>query len=119
MWATFAELAGGAPPDGTDGISIVPALTGTGTQREHETLYWEYHSQGGSQAVRMGRWKAVRLNANKQPDGPLELYDLERDPGEKTNVAAGNPEVVRRIAAIMKTSHTPSAIPRWNFGTPQ
>ncbi len=119
MWATFADLAGGERPEGTDGISILPTLTGRGTQRQHEALYWEYHSQGGSQAVRMGRWKAVRTNAAKQPDGPIELYDLERDPGETTNLAGANQDVVRRIEAIMKTSHTPSVIPRWNFTTRQ
>ncbi len=115
MWATFAGLAGGEAPAGTDGVSIVPALTGRGRQREHDALYWEYHSQGGSQAVRMGRWKGVRLNASKQPGGPVELYDLQADPGEQSNVASAHPDVVRRIESIMKQSHTPAVIPRWNF----
>jgi arylsulfatase A-like enzyme len=115
MWATFAELAGGQAPEGTDGISIAPTLLGRGTQRQHEALYWEFHSQGSSQAVRMGRWKGIRANVAKQPDAPIELYDLERDPGEATNVAAANPDVVRRIEALMKRSRTPAVIPRWNF----
>ena len=115
MWATFAELAGDQAPKGSDGISIAPTLLGRGPQREHEALYWEFHSQGSSQAVRMGRWKGIRTNLVKQPDAPIELYDLERDPGEKTNVAAANPEIVRRIEALMKSSHTPAVIPRWNF----
>ena len=117
MWATFAELTGGDAPGDTDGISIVPTLLGQGTQRPHAALYWEFHSQGSSQAVRMGRWKGIRLNAAKQPDGPIELYDLDRDPAETTNAAAANPDVVRRIEAEMKRSHTPSIIPRWNFAT--
>jgi arylsulfatase A-like enzyme len=115
MWATFAALTGGDPPDGTDGISIVPTLLGRGTQRQHSELYWEFHSQGSSQAVRMGRWKGIRTNVMQQPDGPIELYDLERDRGETRNVAAANPEVVRRIATIMKSSHTPAVLPKWNF----
>lgn len=65
----------------------------------------------------MGRWKGIRRNLAKQPDAPLELYDLERDLGETTDVAAGNPEVVRRIEEIMKRSHTRAVIPRWNFMT--
>jgi arylsulfatase A len=115
MWATFAELTGGEPPEETDGISIAPTLLERGTQQGHETLYWEFHSQGSSQAVRMGRWKGIRTNVAKQPDGPIELYDLERDLGETTNVAAANPDIVRRIEAVMKSSRTPAILPRWNF----
>ena len=118
MWATFAELTGGEPPAETDGISIVPTLLERGTQRRHDVLYWEFHSQGSSQAVRMGRWKGIRNNAAKQPVGPIELYDLERDLGETTNVAAANPDVVRRIEALMKSSRTRAILPRWNFTTP-
>jgi arylsulfatase A-like enzyme len=117
MWATFAELTGGDPPAGSDGISIAPTLLGRGEQRRHDSLYWEFHSQGSSQAVRMGRWKGIRTNLGKQPDAPIELYDLERDPDEATNVAAANPDVVRRIEAIMKSSHSRSAVPAWNFAT--
>jgi arylsulfatase A len=117
MWTTFAELTGGHLPDGTDGISIAPTLLGRGTQRRHDALYWEFHSQGRSQAVRMGRWKGIRTNIAQQPDAPIELYDLERDLRETRNVAAANPDVVRRMEAIMKSSHTPSVVPRWNFTT--
>jgi arylsulfatase A-like enzyme len=117
MWATFAELAGAEAPADTDGISIVPTLLGRGTQRQHEALYWEFHSRGSSQAVRMKRWKAVRDNVAKQPPGATELYDLERDPGETTNVAAAHADVVRQIEAVMARSHTPAALPRWNLKT--
>ena len=115
MWATFAELTGGEPPEGTDGISIVPTLLERGTQRRHETLYWEFHSQGSSQAVRMGRWKGIRNNAKANPNGPIELYDLETDPAEKADVSSKHPDIVRRIADIMRESHTPSQLARWNF----
>jgi arylsulfatase A-like enzyme len=117
MWATFAELAGGEPPADTHGISIVPTLLGRGSQRQHEALYWEFHSRGSSQAVRMGRWKAIRNNVAKDPAAPIELYDLERDLRETTNLAAANPDVVRRADAIMTASHTPAALPRWNLKT--
>ena len=115
MWATFAELAGDKAPEDTDGISIAPTLLGRGAQRQHAALYWEFHSQGSSQAVRLGRWKGIRTNIAKQPDAPIELYDLERDPAETANVASANPQIVRRIDALMKSSRTPAVIPRWNF----
>jgi arylsulfatase A-like enzyme len=117
MWATFAELAGGTPPADTDGMSIVPTLLARGNQRQHDALYWEFHSRGSSQAIRMGRWKAIRNNLAKQPDAPLELYDLEHDPAETTDVAAAHPDVVRRIESIMRASHTTAALPKWNFKT--
>ena len=115
MWATFAELFGAEQPEGTDGISILPTLMGRGNQRSHDVLYWEFHSQGSSQAVRMGRWKGIRNNILTQPDAPLELYDLDRDLAEATNVAAKNPGLVRRIEEAMKTAHTPAVLPKWNF----
>ena len=115
MWATFADLIGAAAPDGTNGISLLPTLLARGNQRAHEALYWEFHSQGSSQAVRMGRWKGIRNHILTQPDAPLELYDLDRDVAEATNVAAKNPDLVRRIEEVMKTGHTPAVLPKWNF----
>ena len=118
MWATFAELTGAAAQQPTDGISIVPTLLGRPAQRQHESLYWENHAQGGMQAVRMGRWKGIRQQITKRPDAPIELYDLERDISESTDVAAANPDVVKRMEALMKTSRTPAVLPRWNFEMP-
>ena len=118
LWATFAGLAGGDPPQRTDGISLAPTLLGRGGQREHEALYWEFHARGGSQALRMGRWKGVRNNAARRPDGPIELYDLDADPGETKDVAAAHPDVVRRLAAGMRGSRTPAVLPNWNLIAP-
>lgn len=100
---TAAELAGVEAPEGIDGISMAPALLG-GKQREHEFLYWEHPSGRYSQAVRYGRWKGVR----PQWGGPVELYDLEQDPGEQNNVADGHPELLAKIDAYMKSAHVDS-----------
>jgi arylsulfatase A-like enzyme len=115
LWATFADLGAAEPPKQTDGISMVATLLGRGGQRQHQSLYWEFHAQGASQAVRMGRWKGIRRDIIKQADAPIELYDLERDIGETTDVARANPDVVRQIAELMKRSRTPAVLPRWNF----
>jgi arylsulfatase A-like enzyme len=117
MWATFADLVGAPPPEGTDGISILPTLVGRSGQREHRSLYWEFHARGASQAVRMGRWKGIRNAIVKRPDAPVELYDLDADPRETTDVSASNPGVVRQIEDLMRTSRTRSHLPAWNFGT--
>jgi arylsulfatase A-like enzyme len=106
---TCCDLAGVVPPDGIDGISYLPTLLGKpNRQRQHAYLYWEFHEQGKKQAMRMGQWKGVRLNVAKDPNGPIELYDLAADLGEQQNVAARHPEIVAQIAAILQTARTPS-----------
>ena len=107
---TCAELTGIKAPGGIDGISMVPVLTGqSGKQKKHDFMYWEFHSGGGSQAARMGRWKAVRfLKANR-----LELYDLATDAEEKHNLADRHPDVVAKIESYLKTARKPSEF--WTF----
>ncbi|MCE5187290.1 MAG: arylsulfatase [Planctomycetaceae bacterium] len=109
MLPTLAGLAGLKQIPQMDGLSFVPTLLNKPTeQTQHEHLYWEFHEQGGKQAVRMGSWKGVRLNAMKNSDGPIELYDLIRDVGEQTNIAERHPEIVDRMACIMKQEHQTS-----------
>jgi arylsulfatase A-like enzyme len=102
---TAADVAGVPAPPGLDGISMLPTLLGEAQTNRHEFLYWEFHERGFQQAVRMGDWKAVRL----QPGQPLELYNLKADLGEKHNVADQNPDVVVKIEQYLKTARTDSA----------
>jgi len=106
---TCCELAGMKIPEGIDGLSFVPTLLGQPEkQKKHEILYWEFHEQGKKQAVRWGNWKGVRLNVARNPDGPIELYNLKEDIGEKNNIAAENPDIVAKMAEYMKSARTPS-----------
>ena len=108
MWAgwdvlpTFAAIAGVKTPAGIDGTSVLPALLGQ-KLKAHTYLYWEFHEGEYAQAVRWGRWKAVR-----KAKTAIELYDLETDVSEKNDIAAAHPDVVRRIEEIMKEAHTES-----------
>ena len=109
---TAAELAEGEAPAGTDGISFVPALLGK-EQKRHPYLYWEFYERGYSQAVRMGKYKGVRRKA----DQPVELYDITTDIGERNDLAAANPAVVKKVLAAFKEAHTPS--PHWKPRVPR
>jgi arylsulfatase A len=87
---TFVKLAGGSlPPDRTlDGGDIWPILTGEpGAKSPYDVFY--YYRGLNLQAVRSGPWK---LHLAK-----TDLYNLETDIGETTNVTAANPEVVQRL----------------------
>jgi len=108
LWAgwdvlpTFAAIAGVKPPANIDGTSVLPAMLGQ-KLKAHTYLYWEFHEGEYAQAVRWGRWKAVR-----KAKSAIELYDLETDVSEKNDLAAAHPDVVRRIEEIMKEAHTES-----------
>ena len=106
LFPTLAELAGSRVPAGLDGRSMTRALRGQ-PQPAHEFLYWEFHERGFQQAVRMGRWKAVRLHKG----AALELYNLDSDPGERQDVARANPAIVKQIETYLATARTESA--RW------
>ena len=104
---TLVELGGGTTPPRTDGISAVPSLVGETVagrkQERHRHLYWEHpRGRGLMQAVRMGRWKALRAGWA----APIELYDLEKDIGETTDVAREHGGVVRTIETYLKTART-------------
>jgi arylsulfatase A len=104
---TFAEITGAEIPVETDGISFLPSLIDQ-EQKEHAYLFWEFHEQGGKMAVRMDKWKAVKLNIDKVPQGETELYDLSADVGEVNNIASSRPEIVKKMEEIMKEAHTAS-----------
>ncbi len=110
MLPTFTEIVDVANPDNIDGISLLPSLTGQGEQKEHEYLYWEYPEKGGRKAVRMGQWKAVKYGISKNPDAPIELYDLNSDLGEENDVATEHPDIVSKMMDIMQKAHVESDI---------
>jgi len=115
LLATAADLARVDPPAGLDSISFLPTLLGQSEkQKEHDYLYWEFYERGSNQAVRMGKWKAVR-----QPmfTGKTELFDLSTDLGEENDVAAQHADLVAKMEAIMAEAHVPS--PRWAVKPPK
>ncbi|MET0622943.1 MAG: arylsulfatase [Pyrinomonadaceae bacterium] len=100
---TAAALASARTAEASDGVSLLPLLSG-GRATRRAPLYWEFHEGGFAQAVRMGRWKIVRRGAKGSP----ELYDLQSDLGETRDLAAKRPDLVRRAVEIMSREHVES-----------
>lgn len=102
---TAAELAGVTCPETTDGLSLVPELTGQAQQqKQHEFLYWEFHEGGFKQAaLHQGRWKGIRQGG---PNEPLQLFDQQHDVAERTNIASKHPEIASKISDYLKTART-------------
>jgi arylsulfatase A-like enzyme len=61
------------------------------------------------QAVRFGKWKAVKNGAYSA----IELYDLNTDPGERNDLAKAHPAETARAAALMRSERTPD--PNWRL----
>ncbi|HQM34279.1 MAG TPA: sulfatase-like hydrolase/transferase, partial [Candidatus Hydrogenedentes bacterium] len=115
--ATFAGLVGAEPPASTDGISFLPTLLGDArAQRRHEYLFWDFTGYGGQLAVRMGKWKGIKTDLVKNPEAPLELYNLEEDLSESTNVAGKYPDIAGRIGRIMLEGRSLPEFEAFRFG---
>lgn len=107
---TICELTGIKTPENIDGISFLPALTGNNAiQKKHDYLYWEFPQYGGQQAVRLGKWKGIRMNILKG-NLKVKLFDLENDIQEQKDVATLHPDIVKQIEGIMKKEHHTPAV---------
>ncbi len=114
LFPTFCDISGAEQPDGLDGISMLPVITGKGKQKEHEFLYWEYPERRGQQAVRMNDWKGIR-DSTRDGNMKIKLFNLENDITEETDLAGKYPEVVKQIEAIMVNEHQQPEIDRFNL----
>lgn len=97
VFPTMLKMAGGDPSCyELDGNDIAPVLF-DGAPSPHKQLYWEMEDQT---AIRQGDYKLVlngRLCEFEQPQYPVFLADLSKDPGEKVNLAEKMPELVREL----------------------
>jgi len=94
--ATFAELTGYQLPDNAaeDSFSMLPLLTGKAkTLPKHPGII--NHDYAGSLAIRNGEWKLI---AHKKP----QLYNLDKDPKERKNLASQYPEKAQEMMRELK-----------------
>ncbi|HJZ60337.1 MAG TPA: arylsulfatase [Gemmataceae bacterium] len=110
FFPTLAELAGAKPTDDVkrqvEGRSLVPLLRDPKADWPDRTLFthvgrWPKGAKPDDYkftdcSVRTPRWQLVSVGKGEQR---WQLFDVTADPGEKTDVAAGHPDVVRRLAA--------------------
>lgn len=118
LMPTFLEVAGTSATRSIDGLSLLPALKGDASQKEHPFLYWERHSAAGdahTQAVRFGDWKAVKTFKKKGTS--LELYNLKEDTCEAADLSAKHPELVKQAESHLQTRRL-AAVVEWNFVKP-
>jgi arylsulfatase len=88
--ATYPQEFGGEKIKPLEGLSLRPAFRG-GSLGRKQPLFWEHE---GNRAVCEGNWKLVA-----KEDQPWELYDLEADRSELTDLAPRQPAKVRDLAA--------------------
>ena len=105
---TAASLAGADIPQGLDGVDISSLFLTPdrkpGPAISDRYLYWEFFERGFKQAVRWKDWKAIRPT----PGGPIQLFNLDEDPGEKSNIADQHAMVVERFENYLRTCRIPS-----------
>lgn len=114
FFRTCADILDENLPDtaAEDSVSLLPALEGRTKRPLREAVV--HHSINGSFSIREGKWKLELCpdsggwsdpkpgSAAAEALPPIQLYDLSRDIGEAENIAAKNPEVVRRLTAVLE-----------------
>lgn len=104
LFPTLAAWTGArVPTDRTiDGLDFSATLQAAPGSRSGPRETFFYYFKNELCAVRHGRWKLHVHRRGAEPSQPLrELYDLEADTGETTNVAAAHPQIVPQLEALL------------------
>ena len=103
--ATTADLVSELPKEGAeDSFSLLPVLLGKESTQKREALFILGDGKADAIAVCSGRWKAI-ARVNEEWKEVRELYDLEKDSGETTNVIANHPEIAKRLNDALQKAY--------------
>ncbi len=109
IYSTIADAAGATVPTNVevDGVSLLPYARGEQKGKPHETLFWR---AGDYRTVRHNNWKmAVVPQLSK-----TWLFNLSEDPGETTNLADANPDVVDELMILLEEHNAQMVPPKWD-----
>jgi arylsulfatase A-like enzyme len=117
---TALELAG-ADTGKTDGVNLLPFISGEKKSAPHDALYWRF---GEQMAIRVGDYKLVRYDSNvetrtgkpHQPVAGPKLYNLANDIGETRDLYAEMPEKVKELQSKWDKWNKTLIDPLWGFG---
>ena len=107
--STFAEVAKIKAPENIDSDSFLSTLKGSPQNKKWSRknhIYWEFLERGSAQAVRFGKWKAIR---KPMFTGPIQLYDLSFDHEEKKDHAKRRPDLVKHAKNLLDQYHEPDS----------
>ena len=117
FFATTAEIVGEPVPTSTceDSVSFLPALSGDEIESTRNGVI--HHSFTGHFAYRQGPWKLLLARGSGGWTSPKEnevksdatkgqLYNMEDDIGETTNLYTEKPEVVSELLALLEADVT-------------
>ncbi len=111
---TVCDITGIVKPSNSDGISYLPALKGkTKKQKNHEYIYYEFFEMGGKQSILKDGWKLVRLNLNNPNKQTEELYHLDNDISETTNLITKFPQKGYELRNLAAKARTESSQFKW------
>ena len=108
---TVLDMVGGEPLPLQHGRSLRPYLEGRKPSSPRDHIFTEY-LENEEACVRTAKWKLICCSGRRRrgdgyetdrptPGRYVRLYDVERDPGEFTDLAKKSPDVVRRLQAVM------------------
>lgn len=100
---TLCDAVGLTKPEGLDGESLWPHLTGGRPLSSRKPMVWVFPEYGGQVAVRIGDYKVIRQRLKSEKPGDWEVYDLAADPAESNDIADERPDLITRAIDILRT----------------